>query len=164
MTASKRAQELLDELEDAAAELEAAARAVPAPLFHQRPAAEEWSAGEILAHMADSPRFYVSEVRRLLQEGGGTFGRPNDHPSRLDPVRLHGGDSLEQALASNREGVATARVLLEELTDRDLAVPARHPRAGQCDVDGLIARFIVDHRRNHAQQIRENVVTLEGRA
>jgi uncharacterized damage-inducible protein DinB len=162
MTVSKRAQELLADLEAAAAELEAAARAVPAPLFHQRPAAEEWSAGEILAHMANSPRFYVSEVRRLLQEGGGTFGRPPDHPSRLDPVRLHGGDSLEQALASNREGVATARDLLQELTDRDLAVPARHPRAGEYDVDGLIARFIITHRRIHAQQIRENVVTLEG--
>src|SRR4051794_13775116 len=71
MTVSKRAQELLADLEAAAAELEAAARAVPAPLYHQRPDAEEWSVGEILAHMANSPRFYVSEVRRLLQEGGG---------------------------------------------------------------------------------------------
>jgi hypothetical protein len=45
MTVSKRAQELLDDLEAAASELEAAARAVPAPLFHRRPAPEEWSAG-----------------------------------------------------------------------------------------------------------------------
>ena len=32
----------------------------------------------------------------------------------------------------------TSQDLLQELTDRDLAVPARHPQAGEYDVDGLM--------------------------
>ncbi len=109
MAENRDTEQLLADLDAAEAALEAAARGVPAALLHQRPAPDEWSVGEILAHMADSPRFYVAEVRRLVREGGGAFGRPLDDPERLGPVEHHGHDSLDEAIARNRAGVAVAR-------------------------------------------------------
>jgi hypothetical protein len=157
---SARARQLIDDLEAAEAELEAAARAAPDHLLQRRPAADEWSVLEILAHMADSPRFYAAEIRRLIREGGGSFGRPLDDPGRVGPIREHAGDSLDQAIARNRAGVAEATALIATLTDADLAIHATHPRVGAFDVAGLVARFIVNHRRDHARQIREATAAL----
>ena len=161
---STRAQQLIDDLDAGEAELEAAARAAPPGIVHRRPAPDEWSVIELLAHMANSPCFYVAEIQRLVRQGGGPFGRTLEDPGRVGPVQAHAGDSLYEAIARNREGVAVARELLATLSDGDLAVRGVHPRAGEYDVAGLVARFIVNHRREHARQIREASAALTGGA
>ncbi len=160
---SPHVHRLLEALQAAAAELEAAALAVPSELLYRRPAPEEWSVMEILAHMADSPRFYAAEIRRLLRTVGGTFGRPLDAPERLAPIRAHARDTLDEALARNRAAVAEVAALLATLSETDLAVRGTHPRQGEFDIAGLVTRFIIDHRRDHARQIRATGAAL-GRA
>jgi uncharacterized damage-inducible protein DinB len=160
--ASARVHQLLEALQAAAAELEAAALAVPGELLYRRPAPDEWSVMEILAHMADSPRFYAAEIRRLLRAGGGTFGRPLDAPERLAPIRAHAQDTLDEALARNRAAVAEVAALLAALSETDLAVRGTHLRQGEFDIAGLVTRFVIDHRRDHARQIRATVAALGG--
>lgn len=58
--------ELVARVRAAMAELRAAAESVPPARFHERPAAGEWSAGEVLAHVVRAGALFAERVRRVL--------------------------------------------------------------------------------------------------
>jgi hypothetical protein len=58
--------QLVDRVRAAMAELRAAAETVPAARFDDRPAPEEWSANEVLAHVVEAGALFGERVRRVL--------------------------------------------------------------------------------------------------
>jgi uncharacterized damage-inducible protein DinB len=58
--------EIVDKVRAAMDQVRAAAQAVPAARFAERPAAEEWSANEVMAHVVTAGRRFGGAVVRLL--------------------------------------------------------------------------------------------------
>ena len=77
--------EIVDKVRGAMRDLRAAAGAVPAARFDERPAPEEWSANEVLAHVVDAGRHFGGAVVRLLD--GLPAGGVRDRLEREVPRR-----------------------------------------------------------------------------
>jgi uncharacterized damage-inducible protein DinB len=58
--------DVIDKVEAAMADLRAAALAVPAARFDERPAPEEWSGREVMAHVVDAGRHFGDQVLTIL--------------------------------------------------------------------------------------------------
>src|SRR5262245_13664698 len=58
--------QIVDKVRGAMIELHAAAAAVPAARFEERPAASEWSANEVFAHVVDAGRHFGGAIVRLI--------------------------------------------------------------------------------------------------
>src|SRR5262245_15958284 len=65
--------EIADKVRAAMGELRAALDAIPADRFGERPAPEEWSANEVMAHVVKAGRHFGGAIARLLDgvSGGG---------------------------------------------------------------------------------------------
>jgi len=67
---------IIEKVRAAMADLERAALAVPAHRFEERPAPEEWSANEVMAHVVDAGRHFGDQVLAILD------GRPHTPATR----------------------------------------------------------------------------------
>ena len=81
---------IIAKVRDAMAELEAAAVALPSSRFTERPAPEEWSGDEVMAHVMGSDAYF----------GGGIVSILDDRPP---PAREERGGSAERATRSADE-------------------------------------------------------------
>jgi uncharacterized damage-inducible protein DinB len=72
--------EIVDKVRVAMLQLRAAADAVPPARFGDPPAAGEWSANEVMAHVVEAGRHFGGAVLRLLD--GQPPGAPRDAPAR----------------------------------------------------------------------------------
>lgn len=62
--------EIIDKVRAAMAQLRAAADAVPAARFDERPGDDEWSANEVLAHVVEAGRHFGDSRRRRCTTRG----------------------------------------------------------------------------------------------
>jgi hypothetical protein len=76
---------IIDKVQAAMAELEKAARAVPPARFARRPAPEEWSANEVMAHVVEAGRHFGDAIVCVLD--GRPPGAPRDAAARDTTVR-----------------------------------------------------------------------------
>jgi uncharacterized damage-inducible protein DinB len=69
--------EIVEKVRAAMRDLRAAAETVPAARFDTRPAPEEWSANEVLAHVVEAGRHFGGAIHRMLdgQPAGGVRDR-----------------------------------------------------------------------------------------
>lgn len=72
--------EIVAKVGEAMLQLRAAAAAVPPARFDDRPAPDEWSANEVLAHVVESGRHFGGAIVRLLD--GQLPGAPRDAAAR----------------------------------------------------------------------------------
>jgi hypothetical protein len=77
--------EIVDKVRAAMDQLRAATDAVPAARFDDRPAAEEWSANEVMAHVVMAGRHFGAAITRLLD--GLPAGGVRDRLERDVPRR-----------------------------------------------------------------------------
>lgn len=137
-------------------------RGLPPGLSDPDPGAtERWEAGQVWAHLAEFPSYWLGQIRAILDAPGGgqdeavPFGRTRTDPGRIgaierdrhtDPAAL-----LERVRASLAEVVETIRALpAEAWTAR-----GRHPTAGELSVEAIVERFLANHLEEHADTIDE---------
>lgn len=77
--------EIVDKVRAAMDQLRAAADAVPGSRFDERPAPEDWSANEVMAHVVTAGRHFGGAIVRLLD--GLTVGGVRDQLERDVPRR-----------------------------------------------------------------------------
>jgi hypothetical protein len=156
MTAS--VDELIARLERAEARLaEHAAQPLPPGLTDPDPGAEErWEAGQVWAHLAEFPAYWLAQARRVVAlptYEPVPFGRVKTDAGRVaaierdrhtDPQALL--DRVRQALA---EVTDTARSWSPEAWNRR----GMHPVRGEMTVQTIIERFIAEHLEEHADQL-----------
>ena len=65
---------IIVKVEDAMAELRAAAASVPAARFVERPEPAEWSANEVMAHVVDAGRHFSELIVSVLDNAPHTVG------------------------------------------------------------------------------------------
>jgi hypothetical protein len=149
MDASERA-ELIAEYERGYASVEEALEGATPEELDARPDPHEWSAREVVHHLADSEMTSAIRLRRLLAEDDpmiagydeGEFAR-----------RLHYQRPLEGSLLAFRGARESTLPLLHALSEDEWARAGTHTESGSYSVETWL-RIYAAHGRDHADQIR----------
>ena len=107
---------------------------------------------EVLAHIPDVDRYYLSEARAIRDEPGHMFVHFDDEAWKRDNA-----DATEREPHSVRLAMAFAHDEVvrwaSALTPEELDRARGHPRRGSITVREMLER-IANHDRNHAGQVR----------
>ena len=110
-----------------------------------------WAVSELLAHLPDVDRYYLSEARNLRDVPGHAFVYFDEEAWALDNADAIDRDprSVKVSMAAaHAEVVRWARALTPEELDR----AGGHPRRASITVREMLQR-IADHDRTHTQQL-----------
>jgi hypothetical protein len=149
MDASERAQ-LIERYENAYAEVAAALEGITDAELDARPGPSEWSAREIVHHLADSEMTSAIRLRKLLAEDNPTI-QGYDEPEFAR--KLHYERPLEGSLLAFRGARESTATLLHRLSDNDWSRSGTHTESGPYSVETWL-RIYAAHGHDHADQIR----------
>lgn len=137
-----------------AKKLERLIKGMPASKLRKRPAPEKWSAGEILAHLADSEIVIGWRLRQILGAPGTPIQAYDQdswaaagHYEKRDPRK-----SAEQFRVVREANLA----LLKSLTPGQWKHHGMHSERGEESIEHIV-RMIAGHDINHANQIERIV-------
>ena len=116
----------------------------------RRPPSGEWTAREIVHHLADSESMAYIRLRRLIAEDDPVIAG-YDEPEW--GRRLHYERPIDASLAVVRAVRVASHQLLTTLTDDEWARAGTHSESGPYSVDGWLAIY-AEHSHEHADQIR----------
>jgi len=143
---------LVDDLRNARSDLLTACQDVSDADLRRRPAEGGWAIIELLAHLPDVDRHYLSEAQKLRDLPGHAFAYFDEEGwarDNADAIERDARD-VKLAMAAAHEGVVRwARSLTPEELDR----AGRHPRRGAITVREMLQR-IAGHDRTHTEQVR----------
>jgi hypothetical protein len=116
-----------------------------------RPGPEEWTAREVVHHMADSEMTSAIRLRRLIAEDAPTIQGydQEEYAQRLFYAERPIEASVE-AVAASRQ---TTGDILDRLTDEQWARGGTHTESGPYGVEAWLEIY-ADHAHDHADQIR----------
>lgn len=136
------------------ADLLAASRAAATPNVAR---GAEWSATEILAHVAEFMPYWAEQAAQVAARGrdGEPFGRTHDDPARIAAVDAHAHDPLDESEARAVEATRTAIATLRRIPADGWARTAVHARRGEMTVAQIVEQFIVHHLDEHSSQARQ---------
>jgi hypothetical protein len=141
---------LLDQYRAGVADLEAAlAGATDEDLDRPRPAGE-WTARQVVHHLADSESMAYIRLRRLIAEDEPVI-HAYDEPEWAR--RLHYDRPIDASVAVVAAVRAASLQLLESLTPAEWARTGTHTESGPYSVEGWL-RIYAGHTHDHADQIR----------
>ena len=143
---------LVDDLRNARSELLTACQDVSDADLRRRPEEAGWAIIELLAHLPDVDRYYLSQAQALRDVPGHSFVYFDEEAW----AREHA-DAIEQ----DAKGVKLAMALAHEevvrwtrsLTPEELDRAGGHPRRESISVREMIQR-IANHDRSHTEQVR----------
>jgi len=139
---------------------EHAARPLPPGLTDPDPgASERWEAGQVWAHLAEFPAYWLEQVREIVAaRSGGTpgpipFGRLKTDPGRTGPIeqeRRTAPTVLLQRVTAQIEELAAA---LSALPDDAWTALGKHPTLGEMTIEAIVERMVLSHLEEHADQL-----------
>lgn len=134
-------------------EVVAALRGITPEELDWRPAPSEWSAREVVHHLADSETISGIRLRRLLTEDNPQIqGYDEQHYVR----RLrYAARPVEPALRALEAARATTVQLLDLMTEADWRRAGVHSESGPYGAEGWLEIYAA-HAHDHAAQIRQN--------
>jgi len=132
-------------------EVEAALVGFPVELLTVRPRAGQWSAAEVVHHLADSEMNSAIRLRKLLCEDRAQLqGYDQDHYA----VRLRYNERpLEPALLAFRAARATSLQIINGIDEDDWRRAGTHSEHGAYTMEDWL-RIYAAHAHQHADQIR----------
>ena len=143
---------LVDELRNARSELLTACQDVSDAELRPRPSEGEWAIIEVLAHIPDVDRYYLSQAQRIRDVPGHTFVYFDEEGWQRANADAIGRDARAVKLAmavAHEEVVRWAR----SLTAEELERAGDHPRRGSITVREMLER-IANHDRSHTERVR----------
>jgi hypothetical protein len=147
-TADRRTR--LARYRDGAAAIAAAAAGLSDDELDRRPAPGEWTAREVIHHLADAEVRSAIRLRQLLAEEAPVIEGYDE--GRYAQV-LHYDRPVAAALAVIDAVRASTAELLDCLTDADFARVGTHTELGSYSVDTWLGVY-ADHALDHADQLR----------
>ena len=120
------------------------------------PGENEWSAMQILGHIAEMIPYWMHDCQTIAASHElPAFGRTLEAPERLaGPERGASGDP-EQLLRQINEEVRAAAKLIRGFSPEERAKVGIHIRRGEMSVASIIELFVVTHAEEHLAQIEE---------
>lgn len=139
---------------------EHAAQPLPSGLTDPDPgASERWQAGQVWAHLAEFPAYWLDQAQRVLAaERAGTpqpipFGRTKADAGRIAAIERERHTDPAELLRRVVADLGKVAAALAEMPRPALEVRGLHPTRGEMAVSGIIGEFIVDHLEEHADQL-----------
>lgn len=152
MTVAERA-ELITRYKQGYAEVVAALDDTTPAELDYKPAKTEWSAREVIHHLADSEMIAAVRLRRILVEGEAQLW-PYD-PDELAGRLTYAERPIESAMALFQGVRACTAELLDRMTDADWAKADMPTPTGEYSTARWL-RVYGQHAHEHAEQIRAN--------
>jgi hypothetical protein len=145
---------VVEKVQQAMADLKAAAAAVPAARFGERPAPEEWSGNEVMAHVLAADLYFAGSIVSVL-DGGPPLPRSDGRVIENAPTRT--AEAWCRLLAEQR-GALFAKVLV---ADPAVSPDARihHPGFGPLTWRATLL-FTRLHDLDHAGQLQKIATAL----
>jgi hypothetical protein len=157
---------MLRRVEAAAARLEGLA-GEPAPdgmTDPDEPSGERWEWGQVWAHLAEFPGYWMDCVRDVLEADPAgdprPFGRTKADPDRVAAIERDRSTPVPELMASLREELVGLGALLGSMTKEDWARRVEHSTLGTMDMTRAFEEFLVGHLEDHAAQLE----SLAGRS
>ncbi|MGG1559236.1 DinB family protein [Geobacillus thermoleovorans] len=124
-----------------------------------KPSADEWSIMEILCHVEEVIGYWTRELVRVIQAGGGEWGRGLNDEARLAAVRQADSRTVSDVIHGIKKAAKFADEQLERLRDDQLALeaPHRNPKFGVKPMTFLVEHFLTEHLAGHLRQIERNL-------
>ena len=139
---------------------EHAARPVPLALTDPDPGGtERWEAGQVWAHVAEFPGFWLDQIRHVLSEiQAGVpepipFGRTHTDPGRIAAIEEERRTDPAELLRRATAKLAEASALLETMPDSAWQARGLHSKRGEMRVSDIVERFLLNHLEEHADQL-----------
>ncbi len=151
MTADARA-ELVARYKGGSAEVADAVRGITAEELDWRPAPEEWSAREIVHHLADADTMAAARLRRILTEDNPPI--PAYDEQVLAERLRYRERPIEPALRAIEALRASTAQLLDTMTEAEWRRAGTHSEMGPYSAERWL-EFNAAHAVDHAAQIRQ---------
>ena len=122
---------------------------------------ERWEAGQVWAHLAEFPAYWVGQIRAILAARAGgepepiPFGRTKADPGRAAAIEARRRDDPPALLRDVRAGIAAAAAPGRSLSTDEWQASGAHPTRGAITGSTIVERFLVDHLEEHAAQLDE---------
>ena len=151
-------ESLLARLKRAARRLEAhAASPAYAGLTDPDPeGTERWEAGQVWAHLAEFPGYWLEQVRGVLAAGSEApvpFGRTKTDPGRLAAIERERRTSPIDLFERAKAGIDDVSEVLRALPAAAWERVGEHPTLGPMTVQQIMQRFVAAHLEEHADQL-----------
>ena len=140
---------IVEKVRAAMAALKAAAAAVPAARFGERPAPEEWSGNEVMAHVVAADGYFGGGIQRLL---AGQPAPPRPGRRGVEGAPLLSAEAWYRALAQQREGMFAAALAADPAAVPDARI--EHPMFGPLTWRETLL-FTCLHDLDHAGQLQK---------
>ena len=152
MTETRTAMTEAERLEAIVDELAAQLSALPEESFTQRAGAEEWTAAEVVGHMAEMMPYWARAAAAVAAEPGRSFGRQLDDPDRVGAVAAANDVPRAEALSRLRHAAHEAATTIRTLDGSAWETSGRHHARGTLSVGQVVQWLIVDHAEQHVEQ------------
>lgn len=134
-----------------------ATRPLPPGFTDPDPATEErWDAGQVWAHLAEFPGYWLNHVRRVAAHPGPDplpFGRVKTDAGRIEAIERDRHEPPAALLARVRASLAEVLGAIRSLPPEAWEARGLHPTLGEMTVRRLVERFIIAHLEEHADQL-----------
>jgi hypothetical protein len=119
---------------------------------------ERWDAGQVWAHTAEFPGYWLGQIDTVLAAWRGTpvpFGRVKSDPFRVAAIERDRG--LDPALLHQRvqDAIADVVAALGALPETAWEAVGVHSTLGEMDLERIVEEFLVGHLEEHAAQLDE---------
>lgn len=156
-TGSECAAALAAQLDAAMARLIAVIETVDADRWRRVPGPGVWSISKDAEHVAEAAVYHQWIVRRTVGQQA-----PSRRPA-IERRQLSSGQSRSEAVALIRERTEEGRALLIGLTDAQLDLPTKPPRAGDERLHATIERVLIGHYDVHRVAIEAKLLATAPR-
>jgi threonine dehydratase len=145
---------------------EHASQPLPSGLTDPDPGAtERWEAGQVWAHLAEFPAYWLAQIRLVLDRYRGEpvpFGRTKADAARIAAIEAERHTEPGELLARVRRDLAELRGAVEALPTDAWEARGEHPTLGSMTMPEIVERFLVGHLEEHADQLDGlELVTVE---
>jgi hypothetical protein len=149
---------LVGRLADAERRLaEHASRPLPKALSDPDPGSEErWEAGQVWAHLAEFPEYWLNQARRVIAlptTEPVPFGRVKTDSGRIEAIERERHTDPQALMDRVRAQLAEVVDAARSWTPEEWQRRGIHPVRGEMTVETIMKVFIVDHLEEHADQL-----------
>lgn len=124
----------------------------------RRPSPADWTAREVVHHLADAETRSAVRLRQLLAEDEPTI---QGYDEELYARTLHYDRPIDASLATVAAVRASTAELLDRLTVADFARTGTHTESGPYSVETWLELYAA-HCHDHADQVRRAVASARG--
>ena len=158
MTAAPPAAEFVRRLDAVTERLARHASSQPSPGLTDpdQPSGERWEWGQVWAHMAEFPAYWMRQIREVLAtppREPPPFGRVKTDPGRVAAIEAGRGAAHGELWERVSWDLSDVRVFIQRLNSDDWSRTVRHSTLGVMEMPKVLDVFLVGHLESHADQL-----------